>query len=147
MFFLRFFIILIFLINCISLSSTQFSKDVILKVIDKENNVVTEVETEIADTERKRQIGLMFRKEMKFQQGMLFVFDWEEPRSFWMKNTYIALDIIFCDANLNIVEIKKDAKPLSEKSIQCSQPAKYVLEVKSGFVDFYGLEMGYRLEF
>ncbi|HOD53133.1 MAG TPA: DUF192 domain-containing protein [Candidatus Cloacimonadota bacterium] len=89
-------------------------------------------ETEIADSPEKTEKGLMYRKEMKDNQGMFFIFDYDKPLSFWMKNTYIPLDIIFIDSNLQIVSISENCMPLSEDMIPSLKPAKYVLEVNAG---------------
>lgn len=112
--------------------------------ISAEGDTIRKMELEIADTEEKRTQGLMYRGTMSDTQTMLFVFDEEEPRSFWMKNTYISLDIIFADAEGNIVTIQKNTRPYSEDPVLSYDPALYVIEVVAGFSDLYGLEKGDR---
>jgi len=97
---------------------------------------------ETADTEYKRTTGLMYRKKMKDNQAMLFVFGEEAPRWFWMHNTYIPLDIIYLDKNRKIVSVQKNAKPLDDTSLPSNKPAQYVLEVKAGVYDRLGLQPG-----
>ena len=97
---------------------------------------------ETANTEYKRTIGLMYRKKMADNQAMLFVFGDEQPRAFWMHNTYIPLDIIFLDKNRKIVSVQKNAQPLNDRSLPSGKPAQYVLEVKAGTYDRLGLQPG-----
>lgn len=91
------------------------------------------IELEVADTEYKWEYGLMFRWQMNRGDGMIFVFPDEQVRNFWMKNTYIPLDMIFVDAQGRIVSIAPWAKPLDETPISSIYPAKYVIEVSSGW--------------
>ena len=121
-----------------------FRKDgeVIIKNKDKE---VAKFDMEIADDEYERETGLMYRKNMKDKQAMLFVFDDEAPRYFYMKNTYIPLDIIFIASNKKIVHIAKDAKPLDETTLPSKFPAKYVLEIKGGLSEDLGIKPGMKV--
>jgi uncharacterized membrane protein (UPF0127 family) len=83
---------------------------------------------------------------MAEQVGMLFVFPDNEPRSFWMKNTYLPLDIIYLDPNLKVGSIVKNAQPLSLTKRTSEGPAKYVVEVRSGLADKWGIKKGSVLE-
>ena len=106
------------------------------------DSIVAEFNMETADTEYKRTIGLMYRKKMDDNQAMLFVFPDEQPRYFWMHNTYIPLDIIFLDARRKIVSVQKNARPLNDQSLPSGKPAQYVLEIKGGLFDRLGLKEG-----
>ncbi len=121
-----------------------FKKQGQLIFISNEGDTIRKMELEIADTEEKRAQGLMYRARMSDSQAMLFLFEKEEPRSFWMKNTYISLDIIFADKEGNIVTIQKNTRPYSEDPVLSYDPALYVVEVVAGFCDLYGLEKGDR---
>lgn len=119
-----------------------------INIYNKEN-VVVQVEVEVADTPEERMRGLMFRKILGQKEGMFFVFPQEGFKGFWMKNTYIPLDIIFISEDLKVSSIVKDARPC--RSDRCTtykseHPAKYVLEVNSGFADQYGIVEGMRIE-
>ena len=124
-----------------------------VNTIDNDKNTTDKTITnpiyiEIANDPYEIQRGLMFRKNLEWNNGMLFVFDDEQYRSFWMKNTHIALDIIFIDKNFQIVDIKENAKPcLSYKcpSYHSKLPAKYVLEVNSDFVNKNKIQIGNKL--
>lgn len=102
---------------------------------------------QIADNNEERAEGLMWRRYMPEDEGMLFIFDDEEPLTFWMKNTYIPLDMVFADKSGRIVSIYPEATPLSEASISSVKPAQYVVEVNGGFCAKYGIDVGDKLEF
>ena len=103
---------------------------------------------EIADTREKQALGLMFRDSMPADQGMLFIFPNEAPRSFWMKNTRIALDIMYFDKDLRLVSISADTQPCRVSrcpSYPSIAPAKYVLELNAGTALELGIGLGDRL--
>ncbi|WNJ19227.1 DUF192 domain-containing protein [Pontibacter sp. G13] len=108
---------------------------------------VGKIAIEIADNEQETTQGLMYRKFMEEDQGMLFLFDSMEPRSFWMKNTHISLDIIYVDEYYRIVSIAKQTTPYSEISIPSEAPAQYVVEVNAGYCDRHGIQKGDRVQF
>lgn len=99
-------------------------------------------EVEIADDDRERALGLMFRRAMADDEGMLFDFGAEEPASFWMRNTYIPLDILFIEADGTIESIAERTTPLSEKSVPSKGPVRYVLEINGGLSDTLGIAPG-----
>ncbi len=100
------------------------------------------VDSELALTSSEQQLGLMYRKEMTERSGMLFVFPDEKPRSFWMKNTYLELDIIYLSKDLEVVSIVERAVPLTETPRPSGAPAMYVLEVKAGLSKAWGIQPG-----
>ncbi len=113
----------------------------------KPDSIITRLDIEIADDEYQRQTGLMYRHSMKNNQAMLFIFKDERPRSFYMKNTEIPLDIIYFDKNKRIVSIRKNAKPYDETSLPSQKAAQYVLEVNAGLSDKWNLKTGDMIEF
>jgi len=86
----------------------MFKKEGELLFLDSLNNKKIKIDIEIADNDYDRQLGLMFRKHMEENQGMLFIFPAEEMQSFWMRNTDISLDMIFVNAGQKIVTIQRD---------------------------------------
>ncbi len=120
----------------------KFHKDGVVSIMDSLNNKIVDFDIEIADDEFERETGLMYRKSMKDNQAMLFVFEDEKPRYFYMKNTYIPLDIIFINSKDKIVSIAKNAKVLDETTLASKFPAKYVLEIKAGISKQKGIETG-----
>lgn len=110
--------------------------------IFKTDSTTVALDIEIADTDFDIQTGLMYRNAMDENQGMLFVFDDEIERYFFMKNTRIPLDLIFINANKTIVSFQENAKPFDESSLPSNLPAKYVLEVNAGLVDAWGPSIG-----
>ncbi len=105
----------------------------------------TEVEVEIADERAEQQRGLMERTELAEDAGMLFVFERDEPRSFWMRNTLIPLSIAYIAESGRIVDIQ-DMQPLDETSHPSAEPARYALEVNQGFFAERGIEAGDEVE-
>jgi uncharacterized membrane protein (UPF0127 family) len=128
-------------------ADVTFIKHGELKLLKKEtDSIVAILDIEIADDEYKTQTGLMYRSGMEDNQAMLFIFPDEQARSFYMKDTQFALDIIYANANREIVSFQKNARPYNETSLPSGQPAQYVLEVNAGLSDHWGLEEGDILE-
>jgi len=105
---------------------------------------------EVAETPVARAQGLMFRNELQQDSGMLFVFDSAGYHSFWMRNTFIPLDIIWI-ADGKIVHIESNVQPAGDALIpptyEPSMPATHVLEVEAGTSEQYGWEVGGGVEF
>lgn len=97
---------------------------------------------EIAADDAARAEGLMFRQSMADNHGMLFDFKREQPAAFWMKNTYIALDMVFIRANGTVVNIAENTVPMSEASVPSQAPVRFVLEVNAGITRKLGLKPG-----
>jgi len=97
---------------------------------------------EIARTEKEQQRGLMFRKKLPEGAGMLFEFRKERPISFWMKNTYVPLDIIFIRNNGRILSIAENTVPMSDRLIPSRGPVRGVLEVIAGTANKFGIAPG-----
>jgi uncharacterized membrane protein (UPF0127 family) len=104
-------------------------------------------EVELATTPAEREQGLMFRKSMAPNAGMLFLYPGEQPVAFWMKNTLIPLDMLFLKADGSIVQIAHNALPLDETPIPSNQPVKAVLEVNGGTAAALGIKEGDRVEY
>jgi uncharacterized membrane protein (UPF0127 family) len=105
------------------------------------------VTVEVAATPAKRERGLMFRKDLGAQHGMLFLFPREANHAFWMKNTPLPLDIIFIDRARHIVGIQADTVPYSLQHLRGGGPSQYILEVNAGFCARTGVQVGDQLEF
>jgi hypothetical protein len=101
---------------------------------------------EVVRTDENRRRGLMFRKHLPRDRGMLFIFDQEAIQSFWMKNTLIPLDMIFIDRELRIAGVVHNALPLTLESRRVERPSIYVLEVNGGLSELWGLEAGAAIE-
>ena len=126
----------------------EFKKEGELSLLNsKTDSIITTFDIEIADSDYEIQTGLMHRHSMKEDRAMLFIFPDMSLRSFYMKNTYIPLDIIYLDNNKNIVSIQKDAKPLDETSLPSGSPAQYVLEINAGLAQKWSLKIGDRITY
>lgn len=99
-------------------------------------------EVEVAATEKERQIGLMFRRRMAANAGMLFDYIKPQRVAMWMKNTYIPLDMLFVAANGRVVNIVKRTVPHSLQPIASKGRVRAVLEVNSGTIDRLGIVPG-----
>src|SRR4051812_43994256 len=97
---------------------------------------------EVVANDEERQKGLMYRKELPEGKGMLFDFGTEAPVSFWMKNTYVSLDMIFIRADGRILSIAENTEPLSERMVPSGGPVKGVLEVVAGTARKLGIRPG-----
>ena len=126
----------------------KFTKEGELWITSAETlDTISKIDIEIADNETETQYGMMYRKSMDPNTGMLFIMPVEQPQSFWMKNTYVSLDIIYINSNFEIVSIQKNAKPQNLGSLPSEGPALYVLEVIGGFADEQGLKKGDKIQF
>lgn len=129
------------------ITEPQFDHEGDLYIINKKDTV-SKLRIEFADSRADKNRGLMFRSHMDADAGMLFKDD-DAPamkvQSFWMKNTYIPLDMIFLDDNQVIVDIAKNTVPYSERSVRSKVPARYVLEVNGGYSEGLGLVPGMQL--
>ncbi|WP_245257427.1 DUF192 domain-containing protein [Methylocapsa acidiphila] len=101
-----------------------------------------EFKVEVMRTEQERQRGLMFRRFLPQDRGMLFIFETERPVAMWMKNTYLPLDMIFIGRSGGVVSVAENAEPLSEKIIPSGGPVFAVLEVNAGVAARIGLKPG-----
>jgi uncharacterized membrane protein (UPF0127 family) len=99
----------------------------------------------IAADDLSRARGLMFVRELPADRGMLFLFDRPQYAAFWMKNTYVSLDLVFIGPDGVVVNIVKDAEPLSLRSIVSEAPVKGVLELVGGTAATIGLSAGDRI--
>jgi uncharacterized membrane protein (UPF0127 family) len=99
-------------------------------------------QVEIANNEASRERGLMDRRYMAADHGMLFEFEHDAPVSFWMKNTYIPLDMIFMSPSGVVTHIVAGAEPLSERVIPSGGPCVAVLELSGGMAAAIGLKVG-----
>lgn len=87
------------------------------------------------------------RGSMLDSQGMLFIYPDEAPRSFYMKNTYIPLDILFFSSDSIAVSFQENTIPEDENSLPSGEPAQYILEINAGLVEKWGIETGDKIKF
>lgn len=124
----------------------MFQKEGVLTFLDADGNRITTIDIEIAETPQARETGMMGRPTMAENHGMLFIFEEEQYLSFWMMNTMITLDMIFLNADKEIITIHRSAVPFSKESYPADGLGQYVLEVNGGFCDRYGIVVGQRVE-
>jgi len=108
---------------------------------------IAQIDIELADTPPQRTRGLMYMRYLPPDAGMLFIFDSARPVTFWMRNTFIPLDIIFVNGARAIISAAKNATPLSEALIPSHGNARYVVEVNAGYCEAHGLQEGDTVDF
>lgn len=114
---------------------------------DTTQNTITSVDVALALNDEQRQLGLMNIHSLPSNKGMLFIFDEQEPLSFWMANTPLSLDIIFVNEALEIVRIHSNTTPYSQQQYPSERPARYVVEVTAGFAARHDIQEGHYIRF
>ena len=110
----------------------------------------TRIHLELALSDNEKALGLMFRDSLPPDRGMLFPFTTDSNLPFWMKNTYIPLDLIWLDASGTVVDVRPDVLPCQSDpcpSYPSRAPARAVLEVNAGFAAAHGIHAGVKLAF
>lgn len=105
------------------------------------------VTVRLALDKESQEHGLQGVRHLAADEGMLFVFDDDQDRNFWMKGTPIALDIIFINARLEVVGVVRNARAMSETTRSVGRLSRYVLEVNAGWADAHGVDTGARAAF
>ena len=134
-FFLKLIILGIFLINYSSFLLANLNTPIFSNIeceITLENDKSKLLFLDIADNFEKRSQGLMNRKKLEPNSGMLFIWEDSKIRNFWMKNTYFNLDLFFINDEGTIVEIYKNAKAFDKTNITSKEKVKFVLEMNAG---------------
>lgn len=128
--------------NNVETVTIEFQKEGELTIYKaKTDSIISSFDIEIADTEYETSTGLMYRKSMKENRGMLFVFPDVAMHSFYMKNTEIPLDLVFIDENMRIASFQENAEPFNETGLSSQVPVKYVLEINAGIAEKLLLEV------
>jgi len=122
----------------------KFKKEGQIVIITSINDSLS-FDIEIADTPYKTALGLMYRNKMAQNESMFFIFEYQRIQNFWMKNTYIPLDILFIDDEFTIVSIFENCMPFSTETIASDMPALYALEINAGLCRKLGVEIGQRV--
>ena len=132
----------------IATQSIDFTHEGDLSVfLNSSDTLKTKLNIEFAETDYETQTGLMYRKGMDSNQGMLFIFPDERVHSFYMKNTEFPLDIIYIKEDLRIASFQENAQPLNESGLTSQVPVKYVLEINGGLAQELGLSIGDSISF
>ena len=135
---------LLFALTAAALADVAFTKDKMRLVTS--DGKVHELTVELAVDPDQREQGLMFRRSMAPDHGMLFDFGETRRVMMWMKNTYLPLDMLFIDNKGTVRTIREDAVPLSEAIIDSGEPVAFVLELNAGAVQRLAIRAGDRLE-
>jgi uncharacterized membrane protein (UPF0127 family) len=120
----------------------SFKPEATLQLIAATNDTLKELQVVLADTGYSIRLGMMYREELTEDQGMLFIFEKEIPQFFYTKNTEVPIDIIYITANKRVDSYSLIATPKGETLSKSKGAAQYVLEVKAGMVEQWGLKEG-----
>lgn len=112
----------------------------------RDGEVIQTISIEVADTDSSRTRGLMQRPSLPDDAGMLFIFQDEQQRSFWMANTPLSLDIMYVRADSTILRIARYTTPFSAAGIPSEGLAQFVVEVVAGYSDSIGITEGDRID-
>lgn len=115
--------------------------------VNQRGTDISEIRTAVADDDRSRSEGLMNVTDLPEDAGMIFIFDDEQNRNFYMANTPLSLDILFVNADYEIVRIHRNTTPYSSESIPSEAPAKYVVEVNAGYTLQHDINEGDSIRF
>lgn len=118
---------------------TSFQKEGRLAFLQPNGDTLRAIDIEIADTNEERQRGLMHRRSLGYNRGMLFIFDEVDDGGMWMRNTPLPLDIVFVAPDSQVINIARRTTPFSDESIEPAAPRKFVVEVRAGFANRFGL--------
>ena len=125
-------VVLIGLLAVTGCSRGQALNAIDVEFVHPDGSKTGPVALEVASTDGERMKGLMYRREMGRDQGMIFIFPRTEIHSFWMKNTYLSLDMIFLDESLSVVGVLDHVPPLNEQARSVGKAGRYVIELNAG---------------
>ena len=128
----------------ISIPALALEKRPLTLVTSKGEHQIT---VEVADSSDEQRTGLMFRRSLGEDEGMIFLYEREEDVSMWMKNTYIPLDMIFVRSNGTVLRIETDTEPFSERIISSGGKVLAVIEMKAGSAARLGLKPGDKVSY
>ncbi len=118
-----------------------------LSFINSQGDTLATIKVAVADAPKERNEGLMDVHHMTENRGMLFIFDKQQPLSFWMANTPLSLDIIFINKKKQIVRIHHSTQPFSQKNLSSGKPAMYAVETNGGFCVDHDIREGMQIAF
>ncbi len=127
--------------------SRQLNFTATVNFIDNQGNTVSSIDAAVADDDASRTEGLMDVHDLPENAGMIFIFEGDEPRSFWMANTPLPLDIIFVNSEMEIVRIHRNTSPYSQENILSEAPAKYAVEVNAGYTIRHDIREGMSIRY
>jgi uncharacterized membrane protein (UPF0127 family) len=120
----------------------QFTEEGHGAFVGANGDTIAEFRLELAESTAETTQGMMFRRQVPEGTGMLFIMPEERYQSFWMRNTYVPLDIIYLNSDGIVVSIQANAQPLNETPLPSEGPAKYVLEIAGGQAAARGINPG-----
>lgn len=118
-----------------------------IEFLNSSGEIVKTIDAAVADDDKSRSEGLMEVYDLPEDSGMLFIFENDQPRSFWMANTPLSLDILFVNSEFEIVRVHRDTEPFSQDNLHSEAAAKYTIEVNAGFTLKHDINEGMKVRF
>ncbi len=131
-----------------AIEEPQFEREGVLYFTNQDaGDTLSRIAIEVSRSEAEHEQGLMYRSQMADSLGMLFIYENAKPRSFWMKNTKLSLDILYVNENKEVVMIYKGVVPFSQKPVPSYKNAQYVVEVNAGYTTAHNIKEGDHIAF
>ncbi len=142
--FLPVFLLLLLPFGCTSEESGSEPEEIsfqegTLAFVQPSGDTLTSIDIAIADSDPERKRGLMRQRSLGYDRGMLFIFDTVDEGGMWMRNTPLPLDIVFVAPDSQVINVARGTTPFSDETIKPEAPRKFVVEVRAGFADRFGL--------
>jgi uncharacterized protein len=135
-------VVIAFLVTPLIIKAMRPEAGLAVSFHNPDGSVSHRYQLEAAVTPDQRNRGLMFRREMADDSGMIFIYPAEADNQFWMKNTHLPLDIVFIDSNMKVVGVAENTKPFSMKSVGVGKKSKFVVELLAGQAKLVGIREG-----
>lgn len=130
----------------VSCYAGDLREDAVITCTKADGTKIENLSVEIAKTDAERSRGLMYRRELRSKTGMVFIMPDEVIQSFWMKNTYIPLDMFFLTKDGRVNTVLKNVPPLTLTGRRSKEPSKFVLELIGGSAESLGIEEGCKFQ-
>ena len=138
-----------YLVNAVNVIAKENCTQYATVILDNrfDNGQSVTIQAEVADEPDERALGLMNRKKIDKNKGMLFVYHFPSAPQFWMKNTLISLDILFSSYDGRIIKIFENVPKLTEKKVTAGDGVSFVLEINSGLVEEFEIDASWIMNF
>ena len=135
-------LLVVFCISPLKSNALNAFSDSVIVSFTTDSTQSSKFKLKVARTMTEKARGLMYVKNLPEDEGMLFIYDEEDVHNFWMKNTFIPLDMIFINSEKEVVGIIKNTTILSEETLSINKPSRYIIEVNAGVAEKNNIDVG-----